>query len=144
MHIDFVRFPFQGSIEYIKLVTTPQGYLEQCPYADVGTYYVIITSQASAPAAEYNTSCSMLNLTCFSIYFAACPTCNQFKSLESTVSNLLTTVQEMNKKLESAEERLNEMEKCECLQSCKVDGIKFRDGEKWKKDSCTDCTCRVR
>ena len=37
----------QGSLEYVKLVTKPQGYLEQCPYADVGKKLNLVESSAS-------------------------------------------------------------------------------------------------
>ena len=89
--------------------------------------------------------CFTLNATSWHVCLpsAACPTCNQFKSLETTVSRLSSVVQELSDKLVSAEERLNAMEQCECLQSCNVDGVMYRDGEKWDKDSCTKCTCRV-
>ncbi|KAK2169520.1 hypothetical protein LSH36_9g12031 [Paralvinella palmiformis] len=72
----------------------------------------------------------------------ACPTCTQYYQLESSVQELYKVIEELNKKLLETEIRLTAVEKCECLASCKVNGTKYRDGESWKKDHCTTCTCR--
>ena len=45
--------------------------------------------------------------------------------------------------LMKAEERLQNLEQCECLRYCYDNGTQRREGEEWKKDKCNMCRCKV-
>jgi len=72
---------------------------------------------------------------------SSCPTCGQFKQLEDTVSQLQQYIKELNSRLSKAEEKISELEDCECSKSCMLPskGIK-RHHEQWT-NGCDNCTC---
>ncbi|ELU18736.1 hypothetical protein CAPTEDRAFT_147203, partial [Capitella teleta] len=72
----------------------------------------------------------------------ACPTCSQFHGLEQFVHDLHSHIEALNLKIAAAESRISELEQCECMNSCEVDGTHYRDGESWHPDDCSTCTCR--
>ncbi|KAK2188777.1 hypothetical protein NP493_123g07043 [Ridgeia piscesae] len=71
-----------------------------------------------------------------------CPTRSEFSDLQKSVKQLYQIIEHLHKKLDVAETRVSELEGCECMQGCMEDGVQTRDGETWKKDHCTTCTCR--
>lgn len=44
--------------------------------------------------------------------------------------------------MEDAEERLTQLEQCDCPRSCSVNGTVYTDGASWHSD-CEVCSCRV-
>lgn len=99
---------FKGAMEYLKLVFSGEGYLEQCPLANV-----------------------------------ACPTCSQFQQLQLSVQQLQSVVTELTKQVVNANQRILELEECECRKQCKVDGQVYRDGEVVQpKEQCSSCKCK--
>ena len=112
----------------VKLVAGANGHLVQCPAAE-----------------------------------AECPTCGEFHSLQSVVARLEKSLQLLtdkvngklisiidfernvirwHKQLEDAEERLTQLEQCDCPRSCSVNGTVYTDGASWNAD-CQVCSCRV-
>ena len=66
----------------------------------------------------------------------ACPTCGQFSDLRDTVSNMQQIILQLGARLEAAETRIQELEKCECSQSCG----ERRALETWR-EGCEECVC---
>ncbi|KAJ8315433.1 hypothetical protein KUTeg_007583, partial [Tegillarca granosa] len=102
-----------GALQDVKIVTQSHGYLLQCPEHDTGQYA------------------------------GNCPTCAQYQSLEQQVKIMYSLYQNLSKKLLQAEEKITELEKCECLKSCNQNGTMRKEGEEWQLDPCTRCLCRV-
>jgi hypothetical protein len=48
----------------------------------------------------------------------------------------------LSEKLEHAEERLTQLEQCDCPRSCSVNGAVHADGSSWNSD-CEVCSCHV-
>ncbi|XP_046442081.1 protein kinase C-binding protein NELL1-like isoform X2 [Daphnia pulex] len=71
---------------------------------------------------------------------AECPTCGEFHSLQSVVARLEKSLQHLTNKLEHAEERLTQLEQCDCPRSCSVNGTVHADGSSWNSD-CEVCSC---
>ncbi|XP_032793634.2 protein kinase C-binding protein NELL1 isoform X2 [Daphnia magna] len=71
---------------------------------------------------------------------AECPTCGEFHSLQSVVARLEKSLQHLTNKLEHAEERLTQLEQCDCPRSCSVNGTVHADGTSWHSD-CDVCSC---
>ena len=46
------------------------------------------------------------------------------------------------KQLEVAEDRLTQLEQCDCPRSCSVNGTVYPDGDSWQSE-CELCTCSV-
>ena len=67
----------------------------------------------------------------------ACPTCGQFSDLQDSVTNMQQLIVELSARLETAETRIKELERCECSQSCG----ERRHLETWRQ-GCEDCTCQ--
>ncbi|RWS27877.1 protein kinase C-binding protein NELL2-like protein, partial [Leptotrombidium deliense] len=102
-----------------------------------------------AKAYGYSADCPRLETDC--------PTCGQFKSLQSTVSQLEHYVKELSakvskecvhqkvkldlQKLRETERRLAAVEECECFKSCQINGTFHPDGATWKQD-CDICSCQ--
>lgn len=117
----------------VRLVAGSNGHLAQCPKAE-----------------------------------AECPTCGEFHSLRSVVARLEKTLQQLTDKvssfihsflpsvieysirnliqfhtqLEDAEDRLTQLEQCDCPRSCPVNGTIYADGDSWQSE-CELCTCSV-
>ena len=77
-----------------------------------------------------------------------CPTCGEFRKLQSSVSELqyqyLHYIQKLEEKLEAVEARLAKVEACDCQKSCRLPGGLVReDGASWSDDKCQLCSCVV-
>ena len=77
-----------------------------------------------------------------------CPTCGEFRKLQSSVSELqyqyLHYIQKLEEKLEAVEARLAKVEACDCHKSCRLPGGLVReDGASWSDDKCQLCSCVV-
>ena len=77
-----------------------------------------------------------------------CPTCGEFRKLQSSVSELqyqyLHYIQKLEEKLEAVEARLAKIEDCDCHKSCRLPGGLIReDGASWSDDQCQLCSCVV-
>lgn len=59
---------------------------------------------------------------------ADCPTCSHYKALQH--------------QLQKAEERIKELEQCECHKGCTYNGMSKNEGEVWHPDHCTLCSCK--
>ena len=74
----------------------------------------------------------------------ACPTCGQFSELQQTVRNLQRVIQELGGRLEAAENKIEELQTCECSRSCQLAGpgseVRLHR-ESWSR-GCEDCTCQ--
>lgn len=125
----------KGAMQDVKLVAGSNGHLVQCPAAE-----------------------------------AECPTCGEFHSLQSVVARLEKSLLHLTNKvrnqlvtsihvhllklniplvyshfgwkLEHAEERLTQLEQCDCPRSCSVNGTVHADGSSWNSD-CEVCSCHV-
>jgi len=72
---------------------------------------------------------------------SSCPTCGQFQQLEDTVSQLQQYIKELNSRLVKAEEKISELEDCECSKSCILPNKEIkRHHEQWT-NGCDNCTC---
>jgi len=71
-----------------------------------------------------------------------CPTCGQFQQLEETVSQLQLYIKQLTARLDTAESRLSQLENCECVVSCLVQGDTREDGETWDTEDCRHCICQ--
>ncbi|XP_066903071.1 protein kinase C-binding protein NELL1 isoform X3 [Halyomorpha halys] len=71
---------------------------------------------------------------------SGCPTCGQFSSLEAAVTGLSTRLQALLDRLEAAEVRISQVEACDCIKSCQVNGTVRADGASWQAD-CNICSC---
>lgn len=75
----------------------------------------------------------------------ACPSCGQFQSLQATVQTLQEIfsqqILDLNTKLSQAENRLSQLEECDCPKSCRAPGGLVReDGASWS-EVCQLCSC---
>ena len=78
-----------------------------------------------------------------------CPTCGEFRQLQSSVQVLqnqyLQQIEWLEQKLESMEARLAKVEDCDCHKSCRLPGGIIReDGASWSDHQCQLCSCVVR
>ncbi|XP_025268414.1 protein kinase C-binding protein NELL1 isoform X3 [Camponotus floridanus] len=71
---------------------------------------------------------------------SSCPTCGQFSILQNTVEQLMHNLKELTHRLAAAEDRISEVEECECQKSCRANGTVHEDGATWKED-CQHCSC---
>ncbi|GAB0096088.1 protein kinase C-binding protein NELL2-like isoform X1 [Sergentomyia squamirostris] len=61
-----------------------------------------------------------------------CPTCGQFSHLQSSVEELMQSVEDLKKRLVAAESRVLELQECDCRKSCVLEnGTRKEDGETW-------------
>ncbi|XP_059080209.1 protein kinase C-binding protein NELL1-like isoform X4 [Tigriopus californicus] len=75
----------------------------------------------------------------------SCPSCGQFQSLQATVQTLQETfsqqILDLKTKLSQAENRLSQLEECDCPKSCRAPGGLVReDGASWS-EGCQLCSC---
>ncbi|GAB5577669.1 protein kinase C-binding protein NELL1 isoform X3 [Prionailurus iriomotensis] len=55
----------------------------------------------------------------------------------------ITQCPNLNRKLNYAETRLNQLENCHCEKTCQVSGLLYRDQDSWVDgDHCRNCTCK--
>ncbi|XP_076445181.1 protein kinase C-binding protein NELL1-like isoform X2 [Babylonia areolata] len=73
---------------------------------------------------------------------AECPTCAQYEALEKQVQQIHKLYQNISEKLLKAEEKISQLEQCQCLQSCHDNGTVRTEGEVWERDKCSVCRCR--
>ncbi|BFZ10188.1 hypothetical protein BsWGS_13227 [Bradybaena similaris] len=71
-----------------------------------------------------------------------CPTCAKFQDLEQRVKELSKMYTDITLKLSKAEERLTDLEQCQCLRSCHDNGTLRSEGQQWKRDNCNLCRCQ--
>ncbi|CAG0883451.1 unnamed protein product [Cyprideis torosa] len=72
---------------------------------------------------------------------SSCPTCGQFSKLSEAVTKLQLLTLELERKLEETEQRLAELETCDCPKSCRLEnGSIYLDGTSWRED-CDTCSC---
>ncbi|GAB1862936.1 Protein kinase C-binding protein NELL1 [Camponotus japonicus] len=71
---------------------------------------------------------------------SSCPTCGQFSILQNTVEQLMHNLKELTHRLAAAEDRISEVEECECQKSCRANGTVHEDGATWEED-CQHCSC---
>ena len=77
----------------------------------------------------------------------SCPTCGQFQGLQEEVREMraifMREIQELSRKLQTAENRLESLEECDCPKSCRAEGGIIReDGASWT-EGCDLCSCVV-
>ncbi|XP_073996659.1 protein kinase C-binding protein NELL2a-like isoform X2 [Rhodnius prolixus] len=70
----------------------------------------------------------------------SCPTCGQFSTLQATIETLTTRLSQIQSRLEAAESRISDVEVCDCIKSCSVNGTVRADGASWQVD-CDICSC---
>nr|XP_022290768.1 protein kinase C-binding protein NELL1-like isoform X1 [Crassostrea virginica]XP_022290770.1 protein kinase C-binding protein NELL1-like isoform X1 [Crassostrea virginica] len=71
-----------------------------------------------------------------------CPTCSQYHALQQQVKKLYSLNQNLSLKLQKAEERIKELEQCQCHKGCSYNGVSKNEGEVWHPDHCTVCSCK--
>nr|XP_023663073.1 protein kinase C-binding protein NELL1 isoform X1 [Paramormyrops kingsleyae] len=83
----------------------------------------------------YIAQCPNLNRTC--------PSCSDFLGLVQGIMDLQELLAKMTVKLNYAESRLTQLEKCHCEKSCQLSGLRHRDTELWAEpDNCRNCACK--
>lgn len=81
----------------------------------------------------YVMQCPDLNRTC--------PTCSDFLNLVQGIMDLQDLLAKMTSKLNYAESRLTELERCYCERTCRVNREVYRSMESWV-EKCKNCTCK--
>ncbi|XP_072015831.1 protein kinase C-binding protein NELL2-like [Amphiura filiformis] len=69
-----------------------------------------------------------------------CPTCGQYHDLLSTVEQMDAKINKMEQKLMQAEKEILQLNKCKCEASCELNGVIYEEGRSWQ-DGCIQCTC---
>uniref|UniRef100_A0ABM0MNC7 Protein kinase C-binding protein NELL1-like n=1 Tax=Saccoglossus kowalevskii TaxID=10224 RepID=A0ABM0MNC7_SACKO len=69
-----------------------------------------------------------------------CPTCGEYLQMIGTIDNLSNLLQEMETRLNDAEQRISELSECRCQKSCEHNDVVKSDMETWIED-CQQCTC---
>ena len=74
---------------------------------------------------------------------SVCPTCGEFQDLKSVVNQLTETLTKLSIRLEHAEGRVSELEKCECRKPCIFRGQTFAHETEFDdpEDKCSVCKC---
>jgi len=71
----------------------------------------------------------------------SCPTCGQFKALQSTVSLMMLELELLSNRLREADNRISQLEKCDCTVKCVLeDGSVLQDKES-SQIGCDIFTC---
>ncbi|XP_029650275.1 protein kinase C-binding protein NELL1 isoform X1 [Octopus sinensis] len=71
----------------------------------------------------------------------SCPTCAQHQHLQKMYEKMQSDIQDLNKKLLQAEERLLKVEQSPCHYCIYNDTMK-KEGERWSPNKCTVCICK--
>lgn len=147
------RFFFQGTLQDVRLVSGPHGYLAQCPGLDSECPTCGQFALLQATVQELTTHIHDLSLKVWFLfrkhrklikkswpYRARCKLWVTVY-LEGTYVNYYKV--DCSLQLVGAEARLARLEQCDCQKSCFINGTALPDGSTWEKD-CNHCTCKVR
>ncbi|UXI16037.1 dnaJ subfamily A member 1 [Sarcoptes scabiei] len=81
-----------------------------------------------------------LQMQCPSTLDTACPTCGQFRTLQHSFNDLENIVKRLIRQIRLMEQRLVNVESCECSKSCIINDTKHEDGSSWR-NRCQICKC---
>ncbi|XP_070541388.1 protein kinase C-binding protein NELL2-like isoform X2 [Ptychodera flava] len=69
-----------------------------------------------------------------------CPTCGEYQEMVEKIAKLSGLLQAMENRVIVAEQRISELEECNCQKPCEHNGQFKPDGERWT-EGCQECTC---
>ncbi|ESP01087.1 hypothetical protein LOTGIDRAFT_172822 [Lottia gigantea] len=73
---------------------------------------------------------------------SGCPSIAQYEYLEDKLNSLYTEYNNMSTKLTNAEKHIKDLQNCNCLNTCYVNGTLYKEGDIWKKEKCSICNCK--